>query len=109
MILKAFKAIVKKELKLSDKLLSRLKFSYDYNNVTRDPGNNYDVLFKVKVGLPLESNDKSKYESGLYSQQIIDFRIKNVKVKDNEKPFADALKPYDQKIQALTSQDFEVK
>lgn len=105
----AFKAIVKKELKLSDKLLSRLKFSYDYNNVTRDPGNNYDVLFKVKVGLPLESNDKSKYESGLYSQQIIDFRIKNVKVKDNDKPFADALKPYDQKIQALTSQDFEVK
>ncbi|UOE63370.1 hypothetical protein MbovWib_03225 [Mycoplasmopsis bovis] len=105
----AFKAIVKKELKLSDKLLSRLKFSYDYNNVTRDPGNNYDVLFKVKVGLPLESNDKSKYESGLYSQQIIDFRIKNVKVKDSEKPFADALKPYDQKIQALTSQDFEVK
>lgn len=105
----AFKAIVKKELKLSDKLLSKLKFSYDYNNVTRDPGNNYDVLFKVKVGLPLESNDKSKYESGLYSQQIIDFRIKNVKVKDNEKPLADALKPYDQKIQALTSQDFEVK
>ncbi|WP_429997366.1 MSC_0775 family lipoprotein [Mycoplasmopsis bovis] len=105
----AFKAIVKKELKLSDKLLGRLKFSYDYNNVTRDPGNNYDVLFKVKVGLPLESNDKSKYESGLYSQQIIDFRIKNVKVKDNDKPFADALKPYDQKIQALTSQDFEVK
>ncbi|WHL49511.1 hypothetical protein HYE36_05755 [Mycoplasmopsis bovis] len=97
----AFKAIVKKELKLSDKLLSRLKFSYDYNNVTRDPGNNYDVLFKVKVGLPLESNDKSKYESGLYSQQIIDFRIKNVKVKDNEKPFADALKPYDQKIQGF--------
>lgn len=105
----AFKAIVKKELKLSDKLLSRLKFSYDYNNVTRDPGNNYDVLFKVKIGLPLESNDKSKYENGLYSQQIIDFRIKNVKVKDNEKPFADALKPYDEKIQALTSQDFEVK
>lgn len=109
LILKLSRQLLKKELKLSDKLLSRLKFSYDYNNVTRDPGNNYDVLFKVKVGLPLESNDKSKYESGLYSQQIIDFRIKNVKVKDNEKPFADALKPYDQKIQALTSQDFEVK
>ncbi|NEU03095.1 hypothetical protein G3563_29615, partial [Escherichia coli] len=83
-------------------------FSYDYNNVTRDPGNNYDVLFKVKVGLPLASNDKAKYPSGLYSQQIIDFKLKNVKVKDSEKPIADALRPYYEKIQALTSQDFEV-
>ncbi|CBH40752.1 MSC_0775 family lipoprotein [Mycoplasmopsis agalactiae] len=106
---KAFKTIVKEKLKYSDELLNRLKFSYDYNNVTRDPGNNYDVLFKVKVGLPLASNDKAKYPSGLYSQQIIDFKLKNVKVKDSEKPIADALRPYYEKIQALTSQDFEVK
>ncbi|MCE6061751.1 hypothetical protein J8A71_02465 [Mycoplasmopsis agalactiae] len=106
---KAFKTIVKEKLKYSDELLNRLKFSYDYNNVTRDPGNNYDVLFKVKIGLPLASNDKAKYPSGLYSQQIIDFKLKNVKVKDSEKPIADALRPYYEKIQALTSQDFEVK
>ncbi|MCE6091045.1 hypothetical protein J7894_03375 [Mycoplasmopsis agalactiae] len=106
---KAFKTIVKEKLKYSDELLNRLKFSYDYNNVTRDPGNNYDVLFKVKVGLPLASNNKAKYPSGLYSQQIIDFKLKNVKVKDTEKPIADALRPYYEKIQALTSQDFEVK
>lgn len=106
---KAFKTIVKEKLKYSDELLNRLKFSYDYNNVTRDPGNNYDVLFKVKVGLPLASNDKAKYPGGLYSQQIIDFKLKNVKVKDSEKPIADALRPYYEKIQALTSQDFEVK
>ncbi|EIN15441.1 Hypothetical protein, predicted lipoprotein [Mycoplasmopsis agalactiae 14628] len=105
----AFKTIVKDKLKYSDELLNRLKFSYDYNNVTRDPGNNYDVLFKVKVGLPLASNDKAKYPSGLYSQQIIDFKLKNVKVKDIEKPIADALRPYYDKIQTLTSQDFEVK
>ncbi|MCE6056485.1 hypothetical protein J7889_02675 [Mycoplasmopsis agalactiae] len=106
---KAFKTIVKEKLKYSDELLNRLKFSYDYNNVTRDPGNNYDVLFKVKIGLPLTSNDKAKYPSGLYSQQIIDFKLKNVKVKDSEKPIADALRQYYEKIQALTSQDFEVK
>lgn len=105
----AFKKIVKEKLNYSDELLNRLKFSYDYNNVTRDPGNNYDVLFKVKVGLPLASNDKAKYPSGLYSQQIIDFKLKNVKVKDSEKPIADTLRPYYEKIQALTSQDFEVK
>ncbi|WP_331706633.1 MSC_0775 family lipoprotein [Mycoplasmopsis agalactiae] len=106
---KAFKTIVKEKLNYSDELLNRLKFSYDYNNVTRDPGNNYDVLFKVKVGIPLASNDKAKYPNGLYSQQIIDFKLKNVKVKDSEKPIADALRPYYEKIQALTSQDFEVK
>lgn len=64
---KVFKIIVKEKFKYSDELLNRFKFLYDYNNVIRDLGNNYDVLFKVKVGFLLVLNDKVKYLSGLYS------------------------------------------
>lgn len=65
---KVFKIIVKEKFKYSDELLNRFKFLYDYNNVIRDLGNNYDVLFKVKVGFLLVLNDKVKYLSGLYSK-----------------------------------------
>lgn len=64
---KVFKIIVKEKFKYSDELLNRFKFLYDYNNVIRDLGNNYDVLFKVKIGFLLVLNDKVKYLSGLYS------------------------------------------
>lgn len=64
---KVFKIIVKEKFKYSDELLNRFKFLYDYNNVIRDLGNNYDVLFKVKIGFLLILNDKVKYLSGLYS------------------------------------------
>lgn len=65
--IKVFKIIVKEKFNYSDELLNRFKFLYDYNNVIRDLGNNYDVLFKVKVGILLVLNDKVKYLNGLYS------------------------------------------
>ncbi|ADR24660.1 putative lipoprotein [Mycoplasma leachii PG50] len=80
-----FKEIIKKEFNLSDSFLKRLEFEVDYNNISRDYGNNFDVIFPIRVKLPLVSHNNFKYQQGLFIEQTFKFRIKNVKASGSEK------------------------
>ncbi|QVK09516.1 MSC_0775 family lipoprotein [Mycoplasma mycoides] len=80
-----FKEIIKKEFNLSDSFLNRLEFEVDYNNISRDYGNNFDIIFPIRVKLPLVSHDNFKYQQGLFIEQTFNFRIKNVKASGSEK------------------------
>ncbi|QVK05837.1 MSC_0775 family lipoprotein [Mycoplasma mycoides] len=80
-----FKEIIKKEFNLSDSFLNRLEFEVDYNNISRDYGNNFDIIFPIRVKLPLVSHNNFKYQQGLFIEQTFNFRIKNVKASNSEK------------------------
>ncbi|CBW54452.1 Conserved hypothetical protein, predicted lipoprotein, DUF285 family [Mycoplasma mycoides subsp. capri LC str. 95010] len=80
-----FKEIIKKEFNLSDSFLNRLEFEVDYNNISRDYGNNFDIIFPIRVKLPLVSHNNFKYQQGLFIEQTFNFRIKNVKASGSEK------------------------
>ncbi|QVJ95319.1 MSC_0775 family lipoprotein [Mycoplasma mycoides] len=80
-----FKEIIKKEFNLSDSFLDRLEFEVDYNNISRDYGNNFDIIFPIRVKLPLVSHNNFKYQQGLFIEQTFNFRIKNVKASGSEK------------------------
>lgn len=80
-----FKEIIKKEFNLSDGFLNRLEFEVDYNNISRDYGNNFDIIFPIRVKLPLVSHNNFKYQQGLFIEQTFNFRIKNVKASGSEK------------------------
>nr|WP_265492835.1 lipoprotein [Mycoplasma mycoides] len=70
---------------LSDSFLNRLEFEVDYNNISRDYGNNFDIIFPIRVKLPLVSHNNFKYQQGLFIEQTFNFRIKNVKASNSEK------------------------
>ncbi|UZK64469.1 lipoprotein [Mycoplasma mycoides subsp. capri] len=80
-----FKEIIKKEFNLSDSFLNRLEFEVDYNNISRDYGNNFDIIFPIRVKLPLVNHNNFKYQQGLFIEQTFNFRIKNVKASGSEK------------------------
>ncbi|WFQ89945.1 MSC_0775 family lipoprotein [Mycoplasma feriruminatoris] len=74
-----FKEIIKDKFNLSDSFLNRLKFEVDYTNISRDYGNNFDIIFPIRVKLPLVSHNNFKYQDGLFIEQTFNFKVKNVK------------------------------
>ncbi|KKW61204.1 MSC_0775 family lipoprotein [Mycoplasma capricolum] len=96
-----FKEIIKKEFNLSDNFLKRLEFEVDYNNISRDYGNNFDIIFPIRVKLPLVSHKNFKYQQGLFIEQTFNFKVKNVKTSASEKINIQNLKPIFEKLTEL--------
>lgn len=96
-----FKEIIKKEFNLSDNFLKRLEFEVDYNNISRDYGNNFDIIFPIRVKLPLVSHKNFKYQEGLFIEQTFNFKVKNVKTSASEKINIENLKPIFEKLTEL--------
>ncbi|UWD35176.1 lipoprotein [Mycoplasma cottewii] len=107
-----FKQIVKEKFNLSDNYLKGLTFQVDYTNITRDFSNNFDVVFPIKVRRDLESHKRAIYapfSDGLFSEQIINFRLKNVKVSKTERIKLDNIKPIYEKLKKLDDTKFSVE
>ncbi|CEA11197.1 hypothetical protein MCCPILRI181_00846 [Mycoplasma capricolum subsp. capripneumoniae] len=71
-----FKEIIKKEFNLSDNFLKRLEFEVDYNNISRDYGNNFDIIFPIRVKLPLVSHKNFKYQEGYLLNKHLILKLK---------------------------------
>ncbi|WP_434323680.1 lipoprotein [Mycoplasma capricolum subsp. capricolum] len=96
-----FKEIIKKEFNLSDNFLKRLEFEVDYNNISRDYGNNFDIIFPIRVKLPLVSHKNFKYQQGLFIEQTFNFKVRNVKTSASEKINIENLKSIFSKLTEL--------
>ncbi|WFQ94940.1 MSC_0775 family lipoprotein [Mycoplasma feriruminatoris] len=102
-----FKEIIKDKFNLSDSFLNRLKFEVDYTNISRDYGNNFDIIFPIRVKLPLISHNNFKYQDGLFIEQTFNFKVKNVKASGSEKINTIKIKPvYDQLIKFKEKNNF---
>ncbi|WFQ93283.1 lipoprotein [Mycoplasma feriruminatoris] len=88
-----FKEIIKDKFNLSDSFLNRLKFEVDYTNISRDYGNNFDIIFPIRVKLPLVSHNNFKYQDGLFIEQTFNFKVKNVKASGFEYIDTTKIKP----------------
>lgn len=107
-----FKQIVKEKLGLSDNYVKELKFDVDYTNIIRDFANNFDVIFPVRVRRDLESHKKAIYSpfaDGLFSEQTINFRLKNVKASGFERIDITKLKPIYEKLQHIDDSKFSAE
>ncbi|WP_347938399.1 lipoprotein [Mycoplasma feriruminatoris] len=88
-----FKEIIKDKFNLSDSFLNRLKFEVDYTNISRDYGNNFDIIFPIRVKLPLVGHNNFKYQDGLFIEQTFNFKVKNVKASGFEYIDTTKIKP----------------
>ncbi|UKS53852.1 MSC_0775 family lipoprotein [Mycoplasma feriruminatoris] len=105
-----FKEIIKDKFNLSDSFLNRLKFEVDYTNISRDYGNNFDIIFPIRVKLPLISHNNFKYQDGLFIEQTFNFKVKNVKASAVEKIDVEKIKPIFNKLVELKNKNnFSIK
>ncbi|WFQ92411.1 MSC_0775 family lipoprotein [Mycoplasma feriruminatoris] len=101
-----FKQIIKEKFNLSDVYLNKLQIEVDYTNIDRDYGNNFDIVFPIRIKRELENHKKASYASGLFSEQIIKFRLKNVKSSVQEAFSAEELKDIFNKLKELKYDNF---
>ncbi|QVK06644.1 MSC_0775 family lipoprotein [Mycoplasma mycoides] len=104
-----FKQIIKKEFNLSDAYLNKLEIEVDYTNIDRDYSNNFDIVFPIRIKRQLENHKKASYQPGLFTEQIIKFRLKNVKSSPSEAFFAEDLKDIFNKLKELKYDNFTAK
>ncbi|WP_027334509.1 MSC_0775 family lipoprotein [Mycoplasma elephantis] len=99
-----FLNLLKDKFNFTNEFLKRIEFKIDYNNVTRDQGNYFDVIFPII----LKIKNIDAFSSNLYSSCTINFRLENVLLNKNEEKIMSTLRDSLEDIKKLKESDFNV-